>query len=184
MLALRSIILAGFVGLSLTVSLFGHSNPITIMQMARAQTLTPNVSGPTDVTGRWKTHGAGIVDISPCEDSVCGKLVWFESMLTADSPVLDAQNKDESLRTRPLEGVAIVYGYMAKKKGWRKGRIYDPEVGETYRSKLTRISPTELKVEGCVGPICRDFIWTWIDPDAPLPTAPITTEAITTGPVK
>jgi len=126
----------------------------------------------TDVLGRWKTHGEAIVDIQPCAvettSSVCGILVWFEELETEPGPVLDRENDDETLRERPLQGITLLGGFVEKDKGWRKGWIYDPESGETYKSNLTRLDQSELKVEGCVGPICKKFIWTRIGdlPDA------------------
>ena len=119
----------------------------------------------TDVLGVWKAHGDAIVDIAPCGDSVCGELVWFIELETADGPILDKENPDEDLRSRELKGIQLVYGFVEKRKGWRKGRIYDPESGKTYKSKLTRLSAREMKVEGCVGPICKEFIWTKLPDD-------------------
>ncbi len=137
-----------------------------------------------DVVGRWKTHGEAIVDIQPCAvettTSICGVLVWFEELETEPGPVLDKKNNDEALQDRPLQGITLLGGFEEKDKGWRKGWIYDPESGVTYKSKLTRLDESELKVEGCVGPICKKFIWTRIgdSPDdrksfetAPLETA-------------
>ena len=115
---------------------------------------------PSDVVGVWKTHGdKSLVKVGPCEDSICGTLEWFAELDSATAPILDSQNDDETLRTRELKGAAIIYGFKPTRKGWRKGRIYDPESGKTYKSKVTRIASDKLRVEGCIGPVCQKFVW-------------------------
>lgn len=120
----------------------------------------------TDVLGAWITQdGESLVQIARCAESVCGTLEWFPELETATSPVLDRNNPDDALKTRELKGIKIIYDFKETSKGWRKGRIYDPETGKTYKSKLTRIDSQSLRVEGCVGPICKKFIWAKAETD-------------------
>ncbi|MEL6790756.1 MAG: DUF2147 domain-containing protein [Pseudomonadota bacterium] len=121
---------------------------------------------PHTVSGLWRTPDNVLVAIDPCGESVCGTVIWFPALETADGVVLDTNNDDETLRTREIKGMQIIYGFEKKRKGWRKGRIYDPESGETYKSKLTRLTAQNLKVQGCVGPVCKTFIWTRADEGA------------------
>jgi uncharacterized protein (DUF2147 family) len=45
---------------------------------------------------------------------------------------------------------------------WDKGRIYDPESGKTYKSKMTLAAPNRLEIRGYVGiPLFgRSTTWT------------------------
>jgi uncharacterized protein (DUF2147 family) len=42
---------------------------------------------------------------------------------------------------------------------WKKGRIYDPENGKTYKCKM-KLEGATLKVRGSVGPFGRTTEWT------------------------
>ena len=50
--------------------------------------------------------------------------------------------------------------FKAAGGGWKDGRIYDPESGKTYRSRL-RVTPDgSLKVSGCILFVCQSQRWT------------------------
>lgn len=136
---------------------------------------------PHDVSGLWRTPDDVLVEIDQCAESVCGTVIWFPALEAADGVVLDVNNDDETLRDREIRGMQIIYGFQKKRKGWRKGRIYDPESGETYKSKLTRLTTTDLKVQGCVGPVCKSFIWTRADGDVPAQEKPTPAPASNEG---
>ncbi len=123
------------------------------------QTSSTDIFGPADVFGKWLTEDASIINIQPCDEGVCGVLEWFAELEGAEVAILDSQNEDEVLRSRELKGIKFIYGFVETKKGWRKGKIYDPASGKTYKSKLTRLDAKTLKVQGCVGPVCKKFIW-------------------------
>ena len=117
----------------------------------------------SEIVGTWKTvrHGAE-VRIADCGNgSPCGTLVAFGPDM-ADGHTQDDRNPDRSLRSRPLQGLPILWGYTAEEEGWRGGRLYNPETGQVFRSSLTLLSETDLKVRGCLGPLCRSQIWTRI----------------------
>lgn len=112
-----------------------------------------------DVGGYWLMDGGStIVEIADCGDGTpCGTVVWLDENLT--DVLFDDQNPDETLRGRDLVGVRILEGFDKKSKGWRSGRIYNPENGKTYRSHLTLVSKNMLAVSGCLGPICKKMHW-------------------------
>lgn len=114
----------------------------------------------SDVFGLWLSEAKdGHIQISDCGDGTpCGALVWIDPE-TADT-TLDARNKDRNLRTRPLLGVPIIWGYKRSKNGWKAGKIYNPEDGKTFRSSVKQHSENSLKVKGCLGPLCITNIWT------------------------
>lgn len=112
-----------------------------------------------DVYGAWLTEKQNsIVVISQCNETPCGEIVWINDPDAAS--LTDTENPDETLRTRPLIGLQMLYGFEARKDQWKKGRIYDPEAGKTYGSRLRRLEDGTLQVKGCIGPVCQTQIWT------------------------
>ena len=120
-------------------------------------------ANPHDVYGIWLTEaGDGHIEISDCGDGTpCGVLVWVDPIkLSTDR---DAQNPDPMLQERPLVGVPIVWGYDAGRNSWRRGQIYNPEDGKTFSSSMKKLENGNLKVKGCLGPLCITNIWTHVD---------------------
>ena len=119
-----------------------------------------------DVSGLWLIESErGHVEVADCGDGTpCGTLVWVQSDQDKDVP-LDVNNKNTELRTRPLIGLKMVYGFKLKKDRWKSGKIYNPEDGKTYGSALKRLDASTLEVKGCVGPICKTQIWTKLEPE-------------------
>ena len=115
-------------------------------------------AAPQPVTGRWLTpEGKAIVEVAPCGQQLCGRIAKVLKPRPG-GPVVDSNNPDQRLRTRPIEGISILTGFAPADDRW-KGRIYDPESGRTYRSELIRAGNI-LKVKGCFGPFCRTQEWT------------------------
>jgi uncharacterized protein (DUF2147 family) len=116
------------------------------------------IAAPAPVTGRWLTvEGKAIVELAPCGVQLCGRIARVLKPRPG-GPAVDANNPDVTLRRRPIEGLAILTGFVAKGDHWA-GRIYDPESGKTYRSEL-KVEGSMLKVKGCYGPFCRTQDWT------------------------
>ena len=79
-----------------------------------------------------------------------------------EGPLLDVNNSDPALRSRSIVGLPLLRGFKPAGPGsWDKGTIYDPEGGETYRSKMRLLSVDRLEVAGCVLFICRRQTWQW-----------------------
>lgn len=114
-----------------------------------------------DLAGTWRTqrHGA-LVQVGDCGDATpCGQLVWVDARM-ADGQTQDVRNRDPSLRQRGLIGVPIVWGFAAQAGGWHNGWVYNPDDGKTFRARLKLLSAHELRVTGCLGPLCRSEVWT------------------------
>lgn len=118
------------------------------------------------VQGDWRTPGAtAVVRIAPCVGSagrLCGTVVSATPPRDAKGqPLRDRANPDPAMRTRPIIGLPILTGLSPAGAGrWSGGRIYNPQDGKTYASKLTLNPNGTLKVEGCVAVICRAQTWT------------------------
>jgi uncharacterized protein (DUF2147 family) len=54
----------------------------------------------------------------------------------------------------------MIWGFRPAAPGhWTGGKIYDPQTGKTYDSKLTVTGDGNLKVEGCILMICQAQTW-------------------------
>ena len=119
--------------------------------------------------GDWLTQAKnGKVRVAPCAANpaqACGTLIWLNPPAGAPpGPVRDAKNPDASLRTRPLQGALIISDFHREATGrWADGKIYDPDSGKTYKSKMSIAADGTLKVAGCVLFICRAETWTKAD---------------------
>jgi len=115
---------------------------------------------PQDVYGLWLTQDRNArVEIADCGDGTpCGALVWIDP--ASGALEVDANNPDPELAERPLLGIELLSAFEPHGSAWRRGRIYDPETGRTYRSRIERTAEDELEVKGCLGPICRTQTWT------------------------
>jgi uncharacterized protein (DUF2147 family) len=113
-----------------------------------------------DVDGRWLVQdGNAVVEIRDCGDGTpCGYLDWVD--MSEASSDRDINNPDPELNGRPLIGMPMLWGFREKGKSWGRGRIYDPEEGKTYGSNLKRLDDGNLRVKGCIGPLCKTQIWT------------------------
>jgi len=90
----------------------------------------------------------------------CGRIVWLKDPLypadddmgMAGRPVVDRENPNPALRSRPVMGLQLMEGfaYMGENT-WQNGTIYDPERGKTYKCKLILSAPNRLDVRGFVG---------------------------------
>jgi uncharacterized protein (DUF2147 family) len=114
------------------------------------------------VEGEWVTQGgSGKVRISPCAgkpDRLCGLIVWLRD--PADAKARDANNPEPGLRTRPLIGLPMIRDFRKAAPGrWTGGKIYDPESGKTYDSKISINPNGTLKVEGCILVVCQAQTW-------------------------
>jgi uncharacterized protein (DUF2147 family) len=145
------------------------------MSMSSAAVIVLSVGGLicvepalADPAGMWLTeNGRSRVRVAACGAALCGTVVWLAEPEDPQTgkPKLDKNNADATKRTRPLVGVAILLG--AKPAGPNKwtGQVYNAEDGKTYNGTLTEVSPTSLKLEGCVlgGLICKSQQWTRVN---------------------
>ncbi|NGM52450.1 DUF2147 domain-containing protein [Caulobacter sp. 602-2] len=114
-----------------------------------------------DITGLWQTEtNGGQVEISRCGNSLCGKLLTSDNI--KKNPTLkDEKNKDPSLRTRPLKGLQLLWGFSGGPDKWTGGKVYKADDGATYSGTITMTDANTLKLKGCVvAPLCKTQTWT------------------------
>lgn len=140
---------------------------LTVLLLLATTALAPAVSAGSDdadadvILGTWITgNGKGHVRILRNGDVYEGRIVWLRDEVYPEDdeggmpgqPVVDRNNPDTALRGRPLLGLTMMMGFRhAGGLEWKKGRIYDPENGKTYRCKMRLDKTGELHVRGYVG---------------------------------
>ncbi len=133
------------------------------------------------VVGVWATDpdnedGQAHIQIYKDGDSYAGKIIWLEEPVyppddeegMAGKEKVDRENPDESLRGRPVLGMEMMSGFEFAGDGkWKKGTIYAPDDGKTYKCKLALNDDGTLKVRGYIGisMLGRNELWTPVPPE-------------------
>ena len=114
------------------------------------------------IVGYWLAPQS-IFEIKNCDGALCGEIVQiFVAEGVDPKSILDNNNMDPELQSRPLIGINVLegfYGEFNSKNTLKGGRIYNPRDGKTYKSKLHRLDNGNLRVEGCVLFICDGEEW-------------------------
>ena len=102
-----------------------------------------------EVSGIWATGGS-LVEVKPEGDTLSMRILAIERPLGEDGqPLLDTQNPDKSRRSVPLIGLELLSKYEFKKGRWQ-GKIYDPETGNVYSSRM-KFGDPKLEIRGYIG---------------------------------
>ena len=114
------------------------------------------------VYGLWLTEEeTATVRISDCGDGTpCGVVETAE--IPEGEPTTDVNNSDPDQRDQPIIGLTMLDGFEADGDRWKKGRIYNPEDGNSYKSSIEveEDDPNVLKVKGCIAFLCQTQRWT------------------------
>ena len=116
--------------------------------------------------GYWLTS-ASIVHVKDCEQSLCATIehIFVDEGVDPKS-ILDENNRNKSLRSRPLVGVNLLEQFkfinedLTELKG---GKIYDPGRGRVFKSNLYLLENGNLKGEGCLLRVCGHEEWKPMD---------------------
>ena len=136
---------------------------LALVSGAAAQAPAPAPNAPL---GRWLSETKrGVIEIYPCGDRLCGKLVWLIEPVRRGAPAADDKNPDPALRQRPLCGLMMLGDFrQVEAQRWGDGWIYDPDSGNTYHATM-RIEDGQLKLRGYVGIPLLGETQTWSRPD-------------------
>ncbi len=109
-----------------------------------------------DPTGLWWAEGGSAqVELRPCGDGLCGRVVWLRSPLDEFGCALrDDQNPDPALRSREMIGIELLRGLRLSAgvgDEWSGGEIYDPTSGRTYSAVIQLDELGRLRVRGYLG---------------------------------
>jgi len=124
------------------------------------------------VAGTWKTaDGRALIEIYHCGEKICGRVAWLRDPFfpaddregMAGKPRTDRKNPNHEQRNRKVIGLQIMKGFTRDGDNrWGQGTIYDSDTGNTYRSRITLISPDRLELHGYIGiPLFgKSSVWT------------------------
>ena len=105
--------------------------------------------------GRWQTEGGwSHIRIFQCGPHLCGQIVWLKEPLTKDGrPKVDTNNPDQAKRAQTIVGLTIMWNFAKSSDSdvWEGGRIYNPEDGDIYKSKMKLRADGKLEVRGYIG---------------------------------
>ncbi|MGJ8560056.1 MAG: DUF2147 domain-containing protein [Litorimonas sp.] len=120
------------------------------------------------VHGLWLTEaGTGTIRIADCgsgpmQGTPCGTIATAE--IPDGEPTTDVNNSDPDMRDQPIIGLTMLDGFEKRDDKWKKGRIYNPEDGKSYKSSIQLDDdPSVLKVKGCIAFLCQTQRWTRVE---------------------
>jgi uncharacterized protein (DUF2147 family) len=114
--------------------------------------ISANAQTPSPV-GVWlHANGRIAVEIAPCADGLCGKIVWFRWPNDAQGlPLVDLKNPAPALRARPLLGMRILQGVRCTEPtSCEGGSIYNPDDGNNYQVQMSIQDDGALRVRAYV----------------------------------
>ena len=123
------------------------------------------VAHAADPIGTWQTKdGRARIRTVHCNASgadLCGYVVWLRDPRDRSGrPRLDAANREDAKKTRPLLGHELMAGLRSVSEGRYEGDIYNADDGKVYRSEVWSGSPGELSIKGCVAVVlCVTQTW-------------------------
>ena len=104
------------------------------------------------ILGLWyNTEKTAQIQIVKNGSEFIGKITWVKNPNTDGKPVLDRQNSDPKLQTRPILGLSILEGLKYGGGMWKDGKIYDPNSGKTYSCEVRLKDANVLEVKGYLG---------------------------------
>jgi uncharacterized protein (DUF2147 family) len=121
------------------------------------------------IVGVWLTENgkSKVQVVKAANGTYTGTIIWLRDPIDPDTgqPKLDKKNPVPSLRSRPLIGLTIAFGFKYDDDEWNNGRLYDPESGNTYSGYMEfedSNNLNKLKLRGYVGVslIGRTSHWT------------------------
>lgn len=144
--------ITSFLAAALALLMLAGALPAAAQQPSARTALPP--APPPSPAGIWVDHtGRGAIEILPCNNQLCGRIVWLKQPLDKQGrPLVDGLNEDRAKRTRPICGLQVIGGLKQTGRGvWDNGWIYDPEKGEQFDLEIRLRSPEVLQITGYLG---------------------------------
>jgi uncharacterized protein (DUF2147 family) len=107
--------------------------------------------------GLWlNPHGTVAVRTGACQNRLCGWIVWA-------SPEAEQDARDSGIDR--LIGIELLSDYRSESPASWSGSVFVPDMGHHFSSTITELSPTALKVQGCLigGFLCKSQVWQRIE---------------------
>ena len=109
-----------------------------------------------DVLGYW-AGDQSVIHVTADGDTLAARVIALsfptyqadEDFGPVGAPRRDDNNPDADLKRRPVLGIDLLSEYRHTGKRW-EGKIYDPESGNTYSSRIW-VDDGDLKMRGYIG---------------------------------
>jgi len=155
----------------LTLSLGLQALPVS----AQDSSVAPDPSAVQDpataipvapIVGTWRTLTGTEINVTPCGKKFCGTFSFIvipakDAETCRSTPktefaalILDYQNPDKSLQSRPLLGFKALTLTPTDKDDAYKANIYNAEEGKTYNVEMRVSGDTLTLGAGCFGSVC------------------------------
>jgi len=124
-------------------------------------------AGDDSLLGLWMTEKKGVVvELYPCEDEVCGKVVWLKKNFRRSGELRrDRHNPDPDKRSRPWCGAEVIQGLEPDGNGkLENGSFYYLGDGGTYGLDLKFDGNGTMKASAYLGIKLLGKTETWIRP--------------------
>ena len=111
---------------------------------------------PQQPFGTWRNKKDSVhIAIRPCGDAICGRVVW-----ASDKAKADARGGTDT-----LVGTEMLRDFHARGNGRWRGKVFVPDIGQTFYGTISVIGPDRLKARGCLfaGILCKSRIWLRVD---------------------
>jgi uncharacterized protein (DUF2147 family) len=121
--------------------------------------VTPVSAASADAAGRWlHPENGAILALFDCDGDLCLRVDQGSK-----PGLLDVKNPDDSLRSRPIDGLMILdHAKAAGGDSW-KGQLYNTQDGNTYTGTITLLSPAQLQMKGCwLSVFCKTLVFSKI----------------------
>lgn len=101
---------------------------------------------PSPIQGAWRMQNGGVVEIAACGTKLCGKVTVQGAPEAGKAP------------TNPVGHTLLSDLSLDGANRWR-GTILDTGYGRPVVAKLQMQRSGQLRVDGCLGPLCQGEEW-------------------------
>jgi len=118
-----------------------------------AQPTLADQSGSDAIVGTWEADDGSVkIDMYKAGGEYQARLLYGNQVMEADSITFkkDGKNPDETLRSRSLEKIKLLWGLRWDDGAWTGGSIYDASSGRTYNCKA-ELQDGKMLMRGYLG---------------------------------
>lgn len=127
---------------------------LALAALAPAATGTAAVpEAASSIIGTWRNPmGTVQVRTSACGEQLCGWVVWASPEALQDA-------RDSGIPN--LVGTMLLQDYRRQTATRWQGRVFVPDMGGTFYSRIDLLGPASIKVSGCIlhGLLCKSQVW-------------------------
>ena len=132
---------------------FGQMVGLGLIAATSISVASAKTSVPSAINGTWlNPDGTVAVRTGDCAGRLCGWISWASPEALQDA-------KDSGIER--LIGTELLQKYRSEAPGRWRGTVFVPDMGHSFKSRITQLSQNDLKISGCLfgGFICKSQVW-------------------------